>query len=276
MVNNFYAILEDGTVRNINLTQAIIPGVRDIFVNSGELIAGPDKDLVPFTGNYKIEEDEVLYVEMALPENVAEVSVNALGIQTLNLNQDPIKTLFWYENGVYYFQNFDNRRLLRNRNVIVYSGNTYTRLEENAFIIEPHINAVYRERRFYFPNYANANKIFSLADFYHEATDEEIKQFAIGGKVSMDEEWFLKTNTVIRKNITLLQKSNVLATADTKKIKRSAAKLFKLTINLDDDGKIIFPNNHKETKDILTFLNEQYFTGVITGKPYRTNNKRDA
>lgn len=273
MTNNFYAILADDTVRSINLTQPVIPGVRDIFLTGGQVIAG--KDPVLFTGNYKVEEDEILYVSMPLPENVAEVAVNALGIETLNLNEDEIRALFWYEDGIYYFQNFDNRRLLRNKNVIVYSGNTYSRLEENAFVIEPQINGLYSDGNFYFPNYFNANKIFSLSDYYHEATDDEIREFASGGKVAIDEEWFLKSNTVIRKNITLLQKSNVLATADTKKIKRSASRLFKLEIELDAQGKIIFPNDQKATKDILTFLNEQFFRGVITGKPYRTNSKRD-
>ncbi len=273
MPNNFYAILNDDTVRNINLTQQVIPAIEQIFTTSGADIL--DKDPVLFTGNYKVEEDEVLYVTMQLPDNVAEVANNAMGIPILDLNQDTIRVLFWYENGTYYFQNFDNRRLLRNRNVLIYSNNTYSRLEDNAFVVEPTINAVYRNGQFYFPNYFNANKIFSLADYYHEATDDEIRDFAAGPNVSLDQDWFLKSNTVIRKNITLLQKSNVLATADTKKIKRSASRLFKLIIDLDATGKIIFPNDHKATKDILTFLNEQFFRGVITGKPYRTSSKRD-
>jgi len=273
MANNFYAILTDDTVKNINLTQQVIPSVRDIFLTAGQGLA--EKETVLFTGNYKVEEDEILYVTMPLQENITEVATNALGIENLNLNTDAIRALFWYEDGIYYFQNFDNRRLLRNRNVIVYSGNTYSKLEENAFVLEPHINGIYADGNFYFTNYANANKIFSLADFYHEATDEEIRQFAVGGKVAIDQKWFMRSNTVIRKNITLLQKSNVLATADTRKVKRHAAK-FKLAIELDPDGKIIFPNNHKVAKDILTFLNEQFFRGVMTGKPYRTNSKRDA
>lgn len=273
MPNNFYAILTDDTVRNINLTQAVIPSIEQIFTTSGlDILA---KDPVLFTGNYKVEDDEVLYVNMQMPDNVTEVAVNAMGIPTLNLNHDTIRALFWYDNGVYYFQNFDNRRLLRNRNILVYSNNTYSRLDENAFVVEPTVNAVYQNGLFFFPNYFNANKIFSLAEYYHEATDDEIRDFAAGDKVAIDQEWFLKSNTVIRKNITLLQKSNVLAAADTKKIKRSASRLFKLNIDLDATGKIIFPNDHKATKDILTFLNEQFFRGVITGKPYRTSSKRD-
>jgi hypothetical protein len=272
MTNNFYAILTDDTVRNINLTRPITSGVRNIFLTAGEGLA--EKDAVLFTGNYKVEEDEILYVNMHLPENVAEVAVNALGIDKLDLNADSVKALFWYEDGIYYFQNFDNRRLLRNKNVIVYTGNTYSRLEENAFVIEPQVNGLYADGNFYFTNYINANKIFSLADYYHEATDQEIQLFASSDKVVIDEEWFMSTNTVIRKNISLLQKSNVLATINTKKVRRHAAK-FKLAIELDSDGKIVFPNDHRATKDILTFLNEQFFQGLITGKPYRTNSKRD-
>jgi|SRR5665647_1082344 len=73
----------------------------------------------------------------------------------------------------------------------------------------------------------------------------------------------------IRANISTLKKG-----ASPRKIV-NAAKKFKLTITLEN-GKLKLPNDKKQCKDILTFLNEQYYIGLITGNKYRTNSKRSA
>ena len=276
MDGNFFAVVNDGEVRKINLTQPIIPGIRDIFLEYGERLVNSEIEEIKFDGNYNIQEDEVLFVELTLPDNVKEVETNAIGIPDLDIDQEQIKSLFWYEDKSYYFQNFDNRRLLRNKNVLTFNKNTYSKLEENAFIVENMVNAVFKNEKFYFSSFINANKIFNLSAFYHEATNEEIKVFALNGKVVIDETWFTtNTNSVIRKQITLLQKSKILDAADTSKIKKFAKK-FNLGIDLDTGGKIIFPNDKKVCKDILTFLNEQFYLGLITGNKYKTSSKRDA
>jgi hypothetical protein len=271
--NNFYAILNDESLRSVTLTQNVIPDIEDIFIKGGnEMLEGMDE--VKFNGSYRIDEDEVLYVDLPVPDALTDAIKNPVGVLELDISRDRVKTLFWYNKGIYYYQNFDSRRLLQNRNVLFYSSNTFDKLRQDAFIVEDMVNAVHLNGKFYFKSYANANKIFSLGDFYHEATNEEIKDFGSNGKVVIDETWFTtKTNTVIRKHITLLQKSNVLSTADTKKIKKDAA-TFKLKVELDVDGKIIFPNDAKSCKDILSFLNEQFFTGLISGQQFRANSMR--
>ena len=191
------------------------------------------------------------------------------------MNTEIVKALFWYESGTYYFQNFDKRKLLNNKNVITYDNQTYSKLENNAFIVENVVNAIYKDDKFYFTSYANANRIFSLTDFYEEASNEKIDDFATNDKVDFDLDWLkINANSIIRKQITLLQKSGTLENSDTNKIKNSAKK-FKLTIDLED-GKIKFPNDKIQLKNLLTFLNEQYYIGLITGNKYKTNSKRTA
>jgi len=114
-----------------------------------------------------------------------------------------------------------------------------------------------------------------LLTYFEEATDDVIEQFSANNVLSVDSTWLKNNgNTVIKKQITLIQKSNVLATANPKKVKTSANK-FNLKIELVD-GKLVLPNDKKQCKDILSFLNEQYYIGLITGKKFRTNSKRDA
>lgn len=273
---NFYAIIEDGAVRKINLTQLITQSIKNVFIENGNLLIDSDTEPIEFDGNYLTSEGEVNFVSMLLPDRIKEVALNSIGILDLDLATDKINTLFWHENDIYYFQNFDNRKLLNNKNVIYYNKQTYSKLEENAFIVENYVNAVFKDNKFYFFSYANANKIFSLIEFYEEATELEIRNFSENDKVSFDENWLIdNSNSIIRKQISLIQKNNILSTADTKKIK-SSAKKFKLGIDLDTSGKIILPKDKKICKDILSFLNEQFFFGVISGNKYKTNSKRTA
>ncbi|CAM4344851.1 Kiwa anti-phage protein KwaB-like domain-containing protein [Flavobacterium terrigena] len=276
MTNNFFAILTDGTVRKILLTQVLTPTIRTVFINYGIYLLNDDTEQIEFTGNYKLDDEEILFIKMDLPESLNDVATNSIGIPNLNLEIDNIKTLFWFEGDKYYFQNFDSRKLLSNKNVLFYSNNTYSKLESDAFVVDNIVNAIYENGNFYFRSYANANKIFSLIEYFEEATNDEIIAFVGNDKVSVDQQWLIdNSNTLIRKHITLLQKSNVLSTANTKKIKTSANR-FNLKIELDGTGRIVFPTDKKSCKDILTFLNEQFYIGLISGNKYRTNSKRTA
>lgn len=273
---NFFAILTDGSVRKISLTQNITSGIRDVFIDGAVGFLDPDKEPVEFGDGSLLESDEVHYVDMELPESIIEMSKNAINAPILNLEIDTIKTLFWCEKNVYYFQTFDNRKLLRNKNVIFYSKNTYDKLEKDAFVVDNVVHAVHKSKKLYFFSYANANKVFSLIEFFNEASNEQIEEFSGHAKIEMDEGWFKEnSNAIIRKHILLLQKSKILDKADTKQIKKDAKK-FKLVIELDPKGKIKLPTDKKVCKDVLSFLNEQFYFGLITGNKYRTNSKRDA
>ena len=272
---NFYAILKDDSIRKIDLLQTITDNIKDVFISSGLLLLNDDTQEIKFDGNYAVQEEEVLYVEMSLPDNVTEAYSNSIGINELDLGTDNIKTIFWVENDVYYFQNFDRRKLLQNKNVIFWNSTTYDKLTEKALIIENVVNAIYKDGKFYFISYANANKIFSLLEFFEAASDKQIEEFAEIEELAADPVWLKENaNSLLRKQITLVKRSNVLTGSSPKKI-INAAKKFKLIIALEN-GKLKLPNDKKQCKDILTFLNEQYYIGLITGNKYRTNSKRSA
>lgn len=257
------------------MLQTITADIRSVFFDIGNSIINEDVEVILFDGNYEIQDEEILYVELQLPDYLVEASTNPIGLQVLNLETDDIKTLFWVEDDIFYFQNFDNRKLLQNKNVIFWDNNTFDKLTSNALIVDNTVNAIHKNNRLYFISYANANKIFSLISYFEAASDDTIDQFAANDKLTVDADWLKANgNTLIRKQITLIQKSNVLANANPKKIKTYANK-FNLIIKMRG-GKLILPNNKKQCKDILSFLNEQYYIGFITKKKFRTNSKRDA
>ncbi|NDW12674.1 DUF4868 domain-containing protein [Bacteroides sp. 214] len=272
---SFFALLRNDTVKKIDLLQSITNDIKTVFIENSTNLINSETEEILFDGNFNIDGNEILYVEMALPEAVIEASTNSIGIETLNISTDDIKALFWIENGMYYFQNFDKRKLLQNKNVLFWSDSTYHKFSSNALIVENAVNAIYKDGKFYFNSYANANKIMSLASFFEEASNETIDEFAAQELLNVDSAWLKENgNSMIRKQITLIQKSNILATATVGKI-RSSARRFNLTISFNN-GKLDIPNDKKMCKDILCFLNEQFYIGLISGKKFRTNSKREA
>lgn len=79
-----------------------------------------------------------------------------------------------------------------------------------------------------------------MIDFFEEASNETIEDFANQELLNVNVDWLKEnSNSMIRKQITLIQKSNILATATVKKLK-SSAKKFNLQIEIAD-GKLNIP-----------------------------------
>lgn len=274
-VCNFFALLKDETVRKIDLLQAITNNIKSCFIDNSTKLMDSETEEILFDGNFNIDGNEVLYVEFPLSDTLLEANTNSIGLNTLDISTDEIKSLFWIENNIYYFQNFDKRKLLQNKNVLFWNNSTYDKLSNDALIVENTVNAIYKNGKFYFKSYTNANKIISLIDFFEEASNETIEDFANQELLNVNVDWLKEnSNSMIRKQITLIQKSNILATATVKKLK-SSAKKFNLQIEIAD-GKLNIPNDKKQCKDVLCFLNEQFYIGLISGKKFRTNSKREA
>jgi hypothetical protein len=278
IANSFFALLKDESVKKITLLQSVTSDIRDIFMTASSYLKNNVTEEIEFDGNYNIQEEEVLYVNFNLPEDFLSSILNPIGITNLNLDEDLVKALFWIEkksNGsnVIYFQNFDNRKVLKNKNILTFNTNSYSKLEANAFIIDDTVSVIFDNGKLYFKSFNNANKIFNLSSYYEEATNEEIETFSANPKVDIDTLWFQEnSNTLIRKQVTLIQKSKILDTADVLKIE-SNAKDFKLEIEIKG-GKIKFPNDKKQCKGILSYLNEQYYIGLITGNKFKTNSHK--
>jgi hypothetical protein len=214
---NFFAILTDDTIKKIDLLQTITNDIRSVFINIGSLMLAADVEPILFDGNYNTKDEEISYVEMELGENIVEANNNPIGLQELNIESDDIKTLFWVEDNIYYFQNFDKRKLLQNRNIIFWDKTTFNKLTTTALIVDNSVNAIYKDKKFYFKSYANANRIFSLLSYFEAASDTAIDTFATNDKVAVDAEWLKEnSNTIIRKQITLIQKRTCILCINTK------------------------------------------------------------
>ena len=128
---NFFALLKDDTVRKIDLLQAITNNIKSCFIDNSTKLINSETEEILFDGNFNIDGNEVLYVEFPLSDALLEANTNSIGLNTLDITKDEIKSLFWIENDTYYFQNFDKRKLLQNKNVLFWNNTTYDKLSNN-------------------------------------------------------------------------------------------------------------------------------------------------
>lgn len=157
-------------------------------------------------------------------------------------------------------------------------GNSFSKMQENAFIIEEKVNAIYEDGKLYFQSYTSANQIFSLLDFVTEATNGEIDSFG--------ENENLEANAGLIKNIAniktrrlikvLSSTTNVLTfTRKPLSTKKSLLKKYGIKAQINNEGKLILPtHNVSELNRTLEFLNEDIFRGVITNSLYKSNSKK--
>ena len=180
-MNQFYALLKDNQLRYIDLAEEIIESTKVVFVDAAEELMGEETEKIPFDGRYVIRdsEDEVSYVPLQLPDDFSNIPDNQQGITVLDVENDDIKSIFWYENGAFLFQMFSSANLLDSKYVVRYfqEEHTFNRMTEKAFIINNKVQAIHKDGNLYFKSFPSASKIFDLKANMVEATtvNSEIK-----------------------------------------------------------------------------------------------------
>ena len=92
-----------------------------------------------------------------------------------------------------------------------------------------------------------------------------------------------KTNadSIIRKKIALLQKNKVLkdiSVADIQMVvnnfNQELPEEHHISITVNDDGKLVIPEDKKQLKELIRFLDEDYVTTPLTKRKCLTNSKQ--
>ena len=152
-----------------------------------------------------------------------------------------------------------------------------TFVPENNFCISlsNDVDCVYYNEKLVFAKYYDANGIFDLKDFYRIATDAEVSRFESIDTILIDESVeFDKKLLSIQKRKKIAKVLDLDTLDDIEKIKQGANDMdyeIKLT---DDNKRIIFPSDNKEFDNLLAFLSEEMYPGVITGNKYLCNSTR--
>lgn len=128
-----------------------------------------------------------------------------------------------------------------------------------------------------FKSYPVARAIFDLTSYYLEATDEDIDSFfdedSAFAVVNLEEFKADIADQVIRKLIhSILTKRNIDQYSDTQITE--AAGSVELVLQQDADGKIVLPQDRKEAKNILRFLDDKLYEAPLSRERYITNSSK--
>ena len=176
------------------------------------------------------------------------------------------------------FQNFTRSRVIRPGGVLFLDGNTYKSVERRGLTLDVALSAVYqpRERKLLFHNFRTVNTFLPLADFYQEASEQEIREVLDhpllaaedpDAAVATANQWF-------RKRFAMLKDSGILDEYSAAEI-QSRSNEHNVSIAVSN-GRIVFPADKNDAKRVLQFLNEELYRGPITETLYETNSKREA
>lgn len=279
-MSQFYALMPDNTVKYISLKEDIITEVRNIFINGGATLKPENIEEDIFDGNIVSRNGEnITYVNYDLPNDFTRIPDNQADMSEYDINEDTPKSIFYYDNGKFYFQAFNKKNMLQRKMVLQFEyGNGFAKMNDSAFIVENKVHAIYEEGKLYFQSYTIANQIFSLIDFVTEATNTEIELFGeTDGIDASAENIKYIANIKTRRLIKLLSSTDNIA-AFMRKASRTRTSLLKkygINAQINGNNELVLPtNNVVELNRTLEFLNEDIFRGVITDSLYRPNSKK--
>ncbi len=292
---NLFALVDDDNspTRRIPLTAPLSAELMQLFAGQQAVLLS-DKQPIEFTGSYNVDEGEIFTIaDYPLPPEIGQAISNPLTSPVLNLDSEThrIKALFsgtWTAvNRTVNFQVFDAGKLLSNRWTLIglpiHAGDTYKRLEEPGLILQDKLTAHFSDGTLYFTSYHNTKRFLDLAEYYREATDTDLEAFADTALFVFEDEASFKehADSIIRKKIALLQKNEVLKDITVADIQTVASNFnaelpeeYHIKITLSHDGKLLIPEDKKQLKELIRFLDEDYVTAPLTKRKCLTNSKK--
>lgn len=293
---------EDGPgqqIARVEMPQATQRQVGRLFAEAEErLTAG--RELVEFSGSYKPDADELLYISgFVLDPAVLEAIQNPLSVPAFapDPKQPPvIKALFMGEmrgSGVsghkntdkgfpgksypvVVFQRFRKEQYITRQGIsLFHQQDSFVATEKFGFTIQENADCLYIGGELRFHSFYYARQIFDLSGYYREATDQDIEAFIQHEKVNIRQTEVFKTlsnDAWVRRKIALIRDSGFLDKHPAAKI-RTKAKSFGLQVSITSN-RLDFPDDKKELKLLLKFLDEEIYRGVFSEAVLETNSKR--
>ncbi|QGM13898.1 DUF4868 domain-containing protein [Streptococcus equi subsp. zooepidemicus] len=238
---------------------------------------------VNFDGSYKPDEDESLKIEnFDLPDEIKEAINNPLGVEKLIATDNDLNiravflTLDDGEEGRIVFQRTQKRQLLLGgRITLFWNKDTFISTKKPGVVITDSIDAYYENGTLYFKSYYLANQILNLNKYYRQATDEDIRTFCQSSCFYVNDLDSLvsASNNWTRKKIAYILDTKVLETNSIDFILQDAKELG-LQFQTNGENKIVFPEDLKAQKELLSYLADEIYKGRLTDDVYLTNSKR--
>lgn len=138
--------------------------------------------------------------------------------------------------------------------------------------------AVLEDKRLSFFSFHSARQIFDLTQYFKEATDDDLNEFAASSFVKIADfpGFVAASDSWVRRKVALVMQSGILEKIELETTK-SAALVFGINLQTEINGEnvaLVLPQNKAELKKLLRFLDEDYFQSVLSSTPHLSNSKR--
>lgn len=176
------------------------------------------------------------------------------------------------------FQNFSRSHVIKPGRFLFLQNNTYESAQRPGLTLDGKLSALYllAQGNLLFHNFRITNTFLPLADFYKEASEQEILDILNHSRLAPENPAQLAVDASqwFRKRFAMLKDSKILDQYTAKEIK-ARSKGYEVDVQIKNN-KIIFPADKTAAKRLLQFLNEELYRGPITETLYETNSKREA
>lgn len=287
------ALLQRGRkreVRRLAMEQPLQNEVAGMFAEQARSLVDPGLERIPFDAGYKPDDDQVFIIKhFKMPRELLTAIGDVHGVEKLSLTSSdppPIKALVAVEHPpekdkapTIYFQHFTPSRVIHPKRSLFFAGGTFSLSNSPGITLGSKLAAVHLDHDLVFSDFRSVNAFLDLADYFKEATKEEIAGILTSSFAVTDAQKIAgKASQWARKRFAMLRDSNVLTKFKPAQI-MAEAKKFQVNVetkSVDGEDRVVYPDNPGEAKKLLQFLNEEIYRGPLSQQLYETNSKRAA
>lgn len=290
MLNSLFALTADPANRIVKFTLSEeIQADLTAYLQAQEqfFLARTGGEIV-FDGKYKPDAQEILIIENYDDiDNLSNAIRNPLGYPEITPSPEAfnsIKAIFsgyidTSESVTVLIQQFDKRKIISTNGFsFFHSTATYKRVEGIGLTIDNKISATLKGNSLRFLSFHVLRQIFDLSGYYREATDSDISDFVSLAMIKVADlnQLIAISDSWIRRKFALIQQSQILESVPINEIKAVATEFnIPLTTVVEEGVELInLPTTKADLKNILRFLDEDYYKSPLSKTYYMTNSKR--
>ena len=271
--------------RRVSLEGPVQDQLEEVFAQQVQSFFDGVDEEVPFDGRWKPDVNELLTLEVTDEARIFSETLNrnpiaVEAVDLANFANAGIKALFTGEavdgGGRILVQHFTAGQVLSRKVALFLQGNSFRRLTAPAFTLAAALTFVIEGRLIKFRSFSNLRSILDVQEIYQEATRPEMQQLAGHHRLEVAdvERFFELADQPTRKLINAVLRSGVLDDFTAEQIRNAAAGT-QLEVALQGD-RMILPDNRRDLKELLRFLDESRYSGPLSGQPFITNSRRPA
>ncbi len=288
---NFFVVIADSDgerfIRHISVSGEVQNELADHFQTMHVEFVGPNNEEVPFDPCFYPDEDQIFVIRpFALPTFMNAVAGSASAVKSLSdkdMNESSLKAFLAANREGSQLkdlvvQGIDSRQLLKHSKIsLIYEGERFRRLEKPGLTVGDSIVAVFKSQALYFKNFHMLRRVFDLTDYFHEATDEQLKSFLGYSNflVADMDRTLTECDTWIRKRVFNIINSKILETCSISKLAK-VAKRYGIELELkgqDNKKKIVLREDRKYLKNVVRLLDDDFLDSSLTDRSFLVNSK---